>query len=131
MAQSTTLNQVATQLGIDLNTATPVDQLLVYKHTLEELRNLLLYEIDLRQFTSDSMKTIEADLRAIIGSIDKVNNNSSGTLRSPRAVVNNLLQARNEVYLALETLENSGRTPEFFLSLTRCQEYLAEALQYM
>ena len=135
MSMSSLLQHESRTTGINLNTASPREMIVVFKRTIEALRRLP-DEVDLRQITKGAIDVIEADLRTIISGIDAMdyrNRDIYELLASRDAVLDSLRQSRNELFAASHALDQSfteANRRSFYNYLIKFQERLSMAIAY-
>jgi hypothetical protein len=123
MAALSVLSGKAKELDIDLSQASEGQKLLIYKRTLEAIRDLLLYGTDLRRMTKDTIDILENDIREIIRGLSKVQ------LNWTEAVLFSLKNAISSLYTASDSLEQT-KGSAFYRNLNKCEEYITQALKY-
>jgi hypothetical protein len=99
---------------------------------LKSIRNLLLYEADLRTIDLSIINTLEEDLRKITMEIERLRSNTSKILKSVDAFEVEIRQAREELYAASYALERSDKISNirlFYRSLNNCGQHIDKALQ--
>lgn len=99
---------------------------------LKSIRNLLLYEADLRTINLSIINTLEGDLRTIIMEVERLRSNTSKIFKSVEAFEAEIMRAREELYTAYYALERSDKISNvrlFYRSLNNCGQHIDKALQ--
>lgn len=107
-------------------------QLQTLINELKYIRNLLLYEADLRTINPTIINTLEEDLRSISMEIERARNNTSTISISVDAFESEIRRAREELYTASHALEKSDKMSDirlFYKSLNNCGQHINKALQ--
>ncbi len=128
MEAPSVLRQKEVELHVDPKTATDQEKVQLYQATVKRIYELLLYEVDLRTITKGAIDGLETDLRLVIKGVSDLT--TTNAVQSTDALQKHLVEARNGLYNASDTLENKGRNPKFYDHLTSCSEQLKEALRY-
>jgi hypothetical protein len=96
--------------------------------TIQEIYNLLITSLD--KLTPVSLELLASDLEEILTLL-----NDSGRVRrlkSVRPLSKILTNAKNEIYIAIDIFHHSHtRNRRYYGILSRCQDYLAMALDYL
>ena len=99
---------------------------------LKSIRNLLLFEADLRTINPSIINTLEGDLRTIAMEIERLRSKLSKILKSLDAFEVEIRQAREDLYTASYALERSDKITNmrlFYRSLNNCGHHIDKALQ--
>ena len=110
--------------------------LLSYKDTLIHMRDLLLFDMDLRTITPTDIGAFESDLRRIIKEIEELRSKADifRFLGSVDVVQEEIRSAINELLIAShmcksETIDTEDTWRSFYTCLSNCRKHLSEALQ--
>ncbi len=100
------------------------------KRTIETLERLFDSESP-RKFTLDFMEQIERDLSKVINEVRDVPEKVATQYFYTRdGLLSVLRDVRNELNMALDQLDQKGRTQSFYRSVSACREKLATAIEY-
>jgi len=105
-----------------------------YKDMLENIRYLLLYEVDLRTIKKSDIDMCERDLREIIKGIEKLRRvpHIDSLLKSVDGIQGKIFDAINSLYLASDVIEHryTARGRELlYQKLRECPLFLLEAIE--
>lgn len=135
MRSSSILHQVASQLGIDLNTASAQERVELYRHTLVNIEESLDIT-DLRKVTKKILESLCIDLAEIIrGFRDLRNGLDLLPLQSINGILNHLRKARDRLSVASDLIEETtldivDRRYAFYKALSRSRACLERALSF-